>query len=102
MTATANPARKFTAVPDSLVSLKFDFIAPGRVPLMWCLIAFIVTFFVTRTIVRYIRATAHSDKPKKWYQPRNMSVGGYVHDIQTYVVGLGDTVANPGSIAVLK
>lgn len=76
MTATANPARKFTAVPDSLVSLKFDFIAPGRVPLVWCLIAFIVTFFVTRTIVRYIRATAHSDKPKKWYQPRNMSVGG--------------------------
>ena len=76
MAATANPARKFTAVPDSLVSLKFDFIAPGRVPLMWCLIAFIVTFFVTRTIVRYIRATAHSDKPKKWYQPRNMSVGG--------------------------
>jgi len=74
--ATANPARKFTAVPASLVSLKFDFIAPGRVPLMWCLIAFIVTFFVTRTIVRYIRATAHSDKPKKWYQPRNMSVGG--------------------------
>ena len=63
-------------MPDSIVSLKFDFIAPGRVPLMWCLIAFIVTFFVTRTIVRYIRATAHSDKPKKWYQPRNMSVGG--------------------------
>ena len=33
---------------------------------------------------------------------RNVSVGGYVHDIQTYVVGLGDTVANPGSIAVLN
>lgn len=63
-------------MPDSIVSLKFDFIAPGRVPLMWCLVAFIVTFFVTRTIVRYIRATAHSDKPKKWWQPRNMSVGG--------------------------
>ena len=58
------------------MTLKFDFIAPGREPLMWSLIAFIVTFFITRTIVRYIRATAGSDKPKKWWQPRNMSVGG--------------------------
>ncbi len=33
---------------------------------------------------------------------RSTSVGGHVHDIQTYVVGLGDTVANPGSIAVLN
>ena len=33
---------------------------------------------------------------------RNISVDGHVHDIQTYVVGLGDTVANPGSIAVLN
>ena len=61
---------------SEFLTVKFDFIAPGRQPLMWCLIAFVVTFFVTRTIVRYIRATAGSDKPKKWWQPRNMSLGG--------------------------
>ena len=33
---------------------------------------------------------------------RNVSVANSVHDIQTYVVGLGDTVANPGSVAVLN
>ncbi|PRC61597.1 hypothetical protein C6A85_07755, partial [Mycobacterium sp. ITM-2017-0098] len=27
-------------------------VPPSRLPLMWCLIAFILTFFVTRTIVR--------------------------------------------------
>ena len=30
---------------------------------MCCLIAFILTFFVTRTIVRYIRSNADSDAP---------------------------------------
>ena len=57
-------------------TVNFAFIAPGRQPLMWCLIAFVVTFVVTRTIVRYIRATADSAKPKKWWQPRNLSIGG--------------------------
>jgi hypothetical protein len=62
---------------------KFDFgldlaIPPGRQPLMWCLIAFLLTFLVTRTIVRYIR---HNDNnanaaPPKWWQPRNISVSG--------------------------
>lgn len=41
---------------------------------MWCLIAFILTFFVTRTITRYIRATANRTGPRKWWQPRNISV----------------------------
>ena len=31
-----------------------------------------------------------------------VTVGGNTYDIQTYVVGLGDTVANPSSIAVLN
>jgi ABC-type multidrug transport system fused ATPase/permease subunit len=44
-------------------------------PLMLCLIAFLVTFFVTRTIVRYIRAHADSDAPRKWWQPRNVGHG---------------------------
>ena len=45
----------------------------GRLPLVCCLVAFILTFFVTRTIVRYIRRHADSDKPRKWWQPRNIS-----------------------------
>ncbi len=63
-------------MPDAQFNLKFDFIAPGRLPLMWCLIAFIVTFLVTRLIVRYIRANADNTAPRKWWQPRNMSLGG--------------------------
>ncbi len=33
---------------------------------------------------------------------RNVTVSGNHFDIQTYVVGMGDTVANPGSIATLN
>ena len=31
-----------------------------------------------------------------------VTVGGYTHDIQTYVVGMGDTVANPSSVAAMN
>ena len=56
---------------------KFDFeldlaIPPGGLPLLCCLIAFLLTFLVTRTIVRYIRSHADSDTPRKWWQPRNI------------------------------
>lgn len=61
------------------VDLRFEFVAPGRQPLMWCLIAFIVTFFVTRTITRYIRATANRSGPRKWWQPHNISGKGGTH-----------------------
>lgn len=54
---------------------------------MWCLIAFIVTFAITRTIVRYIRSQAGSDKPRKWWQPRNISGGGGLH-IHHMVIGV--------------
>jgi heme/copper-type cytochrome/quinol oxidase subunit 4 len=59
---------------------KFDFgldlaIPPGRQPLMWCLIAFLLTFLVTRTIVRYIRHNADNASPPKWWQPRNIGHG---------------------------
>lgn len=67
--------------------MHFVVVAPGRVPLMWCLIAFIVTFFVTRTIVRYIRRNAGSDKPHKWWQPRNISAGSGLH-IHHVVIGV--------------
>jgi ABC-type multidrug transport system fused ATPase/permease subunit len=59
----------------------------GRLPLVFCLVAFIVTFFVTRTIVRYIRSHAGSDAPRKWWQPRNISAGGGLH-IHHAVIGV--------------
>lgn len=58
------------------LDVRFDVVAPGREPLLWCLIAFILTFFVTRTITRYIRATANRTGPRKWWQPHNISVSG--------------------------
>jgi hypothetical protein len=68
--------------------LDFDFaIPPGRLPLAFCLVAFIVTFFVTRTIVRYIRRHAGSDAPRKWWQPRNIGTGGGLH-IHHVVIGV--------------
>jgi len=60
-------------------TVDFRFTAPGRQPLLWCLIAFILTFFVTRTITRYIRATADRTGPRKWWQPRNISGKGGTH-----------------------
>lgn len=72
---------------DLKFDLEFDLDIPeGRMPLVWCLVAFIVTFFVTRTIVRYIRATVGSAKPKKWWQPRNIG-HGTVH-IHHVVIGV--------------
>lgn len=68
--------------------LDFNFtIPPGRLPLAFCLVAFIVTFFVTRTIVRYIRRHADSDAPRKWWQPRNLGTGGGLH-IHHVVIGV--------------
>ena len=54
---------------------------------MWCLIAFIVTFFVTRTIVRYIRRNAGNTGPRKWWQPRNIAGHGGLH-IHHVVIGI--------------
>nr|WP_218621041.1 hypothetical protein [Mycolicibacterium hippocampi] len=59
----------------------------SRLPLVCCLVAFILTFFVTRTIVRYIRSQAGSDAPRKWWQPRNISAGGGMH-IHHVVIGV--------------
>ncbi|MCW2685931.1 MAG: hypothetical protein JWR37_821 [Mycobacterium sp.] len=62
-------------------------IAPGRQPLLWCLIAFCLTFLVTRTIVRYIRRHADSDAPRKWWQPRNIGHGTtHIHHVVIGVV----------------
>jgi heme/copper-type cytochrome/quinol oxidase subunit 4 len=69
------------------LSLELDFFAPGRLPLLCCLIAFLLTFLVTRTVVRYIRANAHSDAPRKWWQPRNIGHGTlHIHHVVIGVV----------------
>jgi len=72
------------------VRATFDFnvaIPHDRLPLVFCLVAFILTFFVTRTIVRYIRSHADSDKPHRWWQPRNISAGSGMH-IHHVVIGV--------------
>lgn len=55
--------------------------------MLCCLIAFLLTFLVTRTIVRYIRAHADSDAPRKWWQPRNIGHGTlHIHHVVIGVV----------------
>jgi heme/copper-type cytochrome/quinol oxidase subunit 4 len=70
------------------IDFRLDFaIPPERLPLMWCLIAFLLTFLVTRTIVRYIRSHADSDAPRKWWQPRNLGHGSvHIHHVVIGVV----------------
>jgi hypothetical protein len=59
----------------------------GRLPLLCCLVAFILTFFVTRTFVRFIRHRAATGRPAKWWQPRNVHIGGvHIHHVTYGVV----------------
>ncbi|OHU97003.1 hypothetical protein [Mycobacterium talmoniae] len=59
-----------------------DIVNRGRLPLLCCLVAFILTFLVTRTTVRYVRRRAGSDAPRKWWQPRNIYVGSvHIHHV---------------------
>jgi hypothetical protein len=63
-----------------------DIIGRGRLPLLCCLIAFILTFFVTRTFVRYIRHRADLGVPPRWWEPRNIHIGKiHIHHV---VVGV--------------
>jgi hypothetical protein len=67
--------------------LELDLVPRGRLPLLCCLIAFLLTFLVTRTIVRYIRAHANSDGQRKWWQPRNIGHGTlHIHHVVIGVV----------------
>src|SRR4029079_3044209 len=75
--------RKFSSVD---LSVRLDLVTRERLPLLCCLVAFILTFFVTRTIVRYIRAHAGSDAPRKWWQPRNIRHGS-PHNPQLLIRG---------------
>ncbi|WP_422746447.1 hypothetical protein ACN27E_02505 [Mycobacterium sp. WMMD1722] len=61
------------------IEQRLDFVTSDRLPLLFCLIAFLLTFLVTRTIVRYIRSHADSDAPRRWWQPRNISAAGGTH-----------------------
>jgi len=55
--------------------------------LLCCLIAFILTFFVTRTFVRVIRHRAAAGRPTRWWQPRNVHIGGvHIHHVTFGVV----------------
>jgi ABC-type multidrug transport system fused ATPase/permease subunit len=69
------------------LTLELDLVPRGRLPLLCCLIAFLLTFLVTRTIVRYIRAHANSDGQRKWWQPRNIGHGTlHIHHVVIGVV----------------
>jgi hypothetical protein len=69
------------------LTLELDLVPRGRLPLLCCLIAFLLTFLVTRTIVRYIRAHANIDGQRKWWQPRNIGHGTlHIHHVVIGVV----------------
>jgi hypothetical protein len=64
-----------------------DIIGRGRLPLLCCLIAFILTFFVTRTSARLIRRRASTGRPPRWWEPRNIHIGSkHVHHVVVGVV----------------
>src|SRR5882757_3636236 len=67
--------------------LEHDIIGRGRLPLLCCLVAFILTFFVMRTFVRLIRRRAATGRPPKWWEPRNIHIGTkHVHHVVVGVV----------------
>jgi hypothetical protein len=64
-----------------------DIVDRGRLPLLCCLLAFILTFFVTRTFVRFIRHRADAGVPTRWWHPRNIHVGSvHIHHVAFGVV----------------
>ncbi len=73
-------------------TLDFDLGLPegipySRLPLVCCLVAFILTFFVTRTFVRMIRHRRNAGRAAKWWQPRNIYIGStHIHHVAFGVV----------------
>jgi hypothetical protein len=64
-----------------------DIVDGGRLPLLCCLVAFILTFFVTRTFVRFIRHRVAAGGPVRWWQPRNVHIGEvHIHHVTFGVV----------------
>lgn len=67
--------------------LQHDIIDGGRLPLLCCLIAFLLTFLITRFTVRYIRSRPPSAAPPRWWQPRNIHIGSvHIHHVVFGVV----------------
>jgi hypothetical protein len=64
-----------------------DIVDGGRLPLLCCLVAFILTFFVTRSFVRFIRHRVAAGGPVRWWQPRNVHIGEvHIHHVTFGVV----------------
>jgi hypothetical protein len=64
-----------------------DIIGRGRLPLLCCLLAFILTFFVTRTFTRLIRRRQSIGRPHRWWEPRNIRIGSkHIHHVVVGVV----------------
>jgi hypothetical protein len=64
-----------------------DIVGRGRLPLLCCLTAFILTFFVARTFVRLIRRRDETGRPPRWWEPRNIRIGSkHVHHVVIGVV----------------
>ena len=86
-----------------------DIVDRGRLPLLCCLVAFILTFFVTRTFVRFIRHRADTGLPAQVVAAAQRPHRGvHIHHVAFGVVlvmisglTLGDPVrrraANPNS-----
>jgi len=67
--------------------LQHGIVDRGRLPLLCCLLAFILTFFVTRTFVRFIRRRAAAGRPARWWHPRNIHIGSvHIHHVAFGVV----------------
>jgi hypothetical protein len=77
-----------------------DIIGRGRLPLLLCLIAFIVTFAITRSFVRYIRYCAATGRPLRWWEPRNVHIGSkHIHHV---VVGVVMVMASGVTLVALS
>jgi hypothetical protein len=74
-------------VPRVLRWFSHDIVERGRLPLLCCLLAFILTFFVARSFVRLIRRRRDAGLPTRWWQPRNIQVGAvHIHHVAFGVV----------------
>jgi hypothetical protein len=77
-----------------------DIIGRGRLPLLCCLVAFILTFFVARTFVRLIRSRADLGLPPKWWEPRDIQIGKvHIHHV---VVGVLLVMASGVTLVALS
>jgi hypothetical protein len=74
-------------VPRVLHWFENDIVQRGRLPLLCCLVAFILTFFITRTFVRFIRHRTEAGRPPRWWQPRNIHIGSvHIHHVTFGVI----------------